>query len=73
MDTKEKIYIFGLAVLDELLQQRNVSKRIELKIEDSRVLRGMIHIISPHVVISFSELELAEFYRMWAKEEITIE
>ena len=73
MDTKEKIYIFGLAVLDELLQQRNVSKRIKLKIEESRVLSDMIHLILPHVVISFSEQEIVEFYQMWAKEQIELE
>lgn len=63
----EKIFRLGLAVLDEVLLHRNVTKKIEVSIEDSLVLSNMIVHVHPHAIFTFDEDEIKEFYELWRK------
>jgi len=70
MDIEEKIRKLGLAVLDEVLLHRNISHSIELRLEDTMFLDGLVIRISPNLaLLPLSESEIAEFYRVWAKEQ----
>ena len=69
MNIKDKIYKIGLVALDELLLRRNVSKRVELTITEAAILSEMIISIDPHTVFTFSEDEIADFYREWAEAQ----
>jgi len=69
MNIEEKIYKLGLAVLDELLLHRNVSKRVEVDLTEAAILSDMIVYVTPHAIFAFDESEIAEFYRVWAKEQ----
>ena len=69
MKIEEKIYKFGLAVLDELLLHRNVSKNVNVSIEDSTILSHMIIHVGPHGILTFDENEIVNFYREWASQK----
>jgi hypothetical protein len=69
MKIKDKIYKLGFMALDELLLHRNTSKKIEVSIEDARILSDLILHPSPHSVIAFDEKEIQEFYKLWAQNE----
>ena len=68
MEIDKKIYRLGLAVMDELLLHRNVSKEITVSIEDSPALSDMIVYVGPHGIFTFDEEEIADFYNVWAKD-----
>ncbi|MEA1997702.1 MAG: hypothetical protein U9N61_00040 [Euryarchaeota archaeon] len=63
---ENKIYMLGLSTLDELLLHRNISKKVEVGIEDSRALSDMIVHVGAHAIFSFDEKEIDDFYRLWA-------
>lgn len=67
MEIEEKIYKLGINVLDELLLHRNISKSITVSIEDSNGLRNMTVHVEPHVIFTFNESEIADFYQIWSK------
>jgi len=68
MNIEEKINKLGRAVLDELLQHRNISLSVEVRLEDTMFLDKLIVCISPNLaILSFDESEIADFYRLWAK------
>jgi len=70
MNIEEKIHKLGLGVLDELLQSRNIAHSVEVRLEDTLLSDKLIIRISPHLaILSLSESEIAEFYRVWAKEQ----
>ena len=68
---EEKIYRFGLAVLDELLLHRNTSKEVVISIEDAEILSDLIIImhVGPHGILTFDEEDIASFYREWRKRK----
>ena len=66
---EEKIYRFGLAVLDELLLHRNTSKEVVLSIEDADILSDLIVHVGPHGILTFVEEDIASFYREWRKRK----
>ena len=67
MKIDEKIYRLGLAVMDEMLLHKNVSKETTVSIEDSTALRDMIVYVGPHGIFTFDEEEIANFYNVWAE------
>lgn len=67
---KEKIYLLGLSALDELLLHRNISKRIEITLEDASILVDMIVYVGPHGILTFDESEIADFYQVWAEAKM---
>jgi len=67
MKMDEKIYKFGMAVLDELLLHRNDNKKVNVSIEDAAILSDMIIHVGPHAILTFDENEIAEFYRRWER------
>ena len=68
MKIEEKIYRLGLAVMDEMLLHRNVSKETTVSIDDSPALSDMIIYVGPHGIFTFDEEEIADFYTVWAKD-----
>ena len=68
MKIEDKIYLLGMAVLDELLLHRNISKKTEITLEDASILNNMIVHVDPHLIFTFSEFEIGEFYRAWGRE-----
>lgn len=69
MKIEEKIYKLGLAVLDELLLHRNISKNVNVSIEDATILNDMILLVGPHGIFTLDENEIADFYREWASQK----
>ena len=67
MKIEEKIYKFGIAVLDELLLHRNEDKNVNVSIEDAAILSDMIIHVGPHTILTFDENEIADFYRIWER------
>ena len=69
MEINDKIYRLGLMVMDELLLHRNSSKITEVSIEDASILADMIVHVSPHVIFTFSEAEITDFYQnLWTRK-----
>jgi len=66
---EDKIYMLGLKVLDELLLHRNISKHVEISIEDAGVLSDMIVHVDQNFIFPFSEKDIVEFYR---KKDVVI-
>jgi len=67
MKIEDKIYKFGLAVLDELLLHRNISKNVNVSLEDAAILSDMIVHVGPHGIFTFDENDIVAFYLEWAR------
>jgi len=68
MNIEERIYKLGLAALDELLLHRNISKKVDITLEDAAILSDLIVHAGPRAIFAFSEDKIAAFYRVWVKE-----
>lgn len=69
MKIEDKIFKLGLAVLDELLLHRNVTKKVEVSLEDAAALSDWILHVGPHGIITFNEEEIKDFYEIWRRYE----
>jgi hypothetical protein len=67
MKIEDKIFRLGLLALDELLLHRNSSKKMEITIEDAKILSDMIIHVGPHPIFTFDEEEILDFYHVWRK------
>jgi hypothetical protein len=68
MNIEDKIYALGLAAFDELLLHRNITKKVELSLVDSKGLNDWYVNVGTSALFAFSEAEIAAFYRVWTKE-----
>jgi len=70
MILEDKIYKLGLETMNELLLHRNTTKKTEITLTEAGILSEMIVSVGGYpLFISFKENDIADFYRIWEKEQ----